>query len=292
MRALLSSSLPLSELMELGLHGLHPGLDVVPGVPRGLMMDRVHLVNVRHVDGVYLMNGRSLLSRRSGGRGRCGRTGGRIELVVSIDATGINGILQVADLRLVLKFEPPTNQRGRRRPVWRRSPFSHRAAAPRALILLGRVLATETRTAGSTFRRGLQVRRRGQFRRRPRVPGVSRWKSRPWSTSGLRRRRGSKRLNGHESSGLGVDRLQRWELLAVTLMNGSQLKVTRRGWKGSLPRRRLSHGAEVAEVERRPGYVGAAGRARQESRRRDRTDRGRYPGEGVRRTLMMMVPGV
>lgn len=221
--------------MEFGLHGLHSGLDIIPAVSRWLMMNRVHLMNMRHMDGVYLMNRRSFLSSRSGGRGRCRRTGGRIELVVSIYATSIYGILQVADLRLVLKLQPPTNQRRRRWPIRWWSPFSHRASAPRALILLRCVLATETRTAGSTFRRGLQIRRRSQFRRRPGVPGVSRWKSRPWSTSGLRRRRGSKRLNGYESSGLGVDRLQRWELLAVTLMNGSQLKVTWRGREGSFP---------------------------------------------------------
>lgn len=111
MRALPSPGLPLPELMELGLHRLHSGLDVVPAVPRGLVMNRVHLVNVRHVNGVNLVHRRPLLpGRRGGGRGRRGARD-RVELVMPVDAAGVNRVLdvRVPDLGLILELEPPAD---------------------------------------------------------------------------------------------------------------------------------------------------------------------------------------
>lgn len=131
--------------MKLGLHRLHPGFDVVPAVPRRLMMNRVHLMNVRHVNGVYLVHRRPLLS----GRRRSGRRGGRardgIELVVSVHAARVHGVrdVRVGDLGLILELEPPADQRRGRWSVRRRPPLGYRATAPRALILLRGVLAAE-----------------------------------------------------------------------------------------------------------------------------------------------------
>lgn len=189
MRALSPPRLSLPKLMELGLHRLDPSLDVVPAVPRRLMMHRVHLVNVWHVNGVNLVHWWSLLPGW-GGSGRGGwRARDRIELVVSVHAAGVDGVLYVGvpDFRLILKLQPPAHQRRRGWPVRRWPPLGHCTTAPRALILLRGVFATEARTAGPAFRRGLQVRGRGQFRRRPRVSRVPRREPRSGSARGLRR---------------------------------------------------------------------------------------------------------
>lgn len=110
MSALPAPGLTLPELMELGFHRLHSGLDVIPRVPSRLMMHRVNLMDMRDVHRVDLMNGRSLLPGGRGRRSGRGRAGDRIELVVTVDASGVDrvrdvGVAYVArELRLVLQL--------------------------------------------------------------------------------------------------------------------------------------------------------------------------------------------
>lgn len=175
MGALPSPRLPLPELMELGLHRLHPGLDVVPAVPRRLMMGRVHLL-------VDLVHGRPLLPGRGrgGGGGRGARD--RVELVMPVHAARVHGRglrVMMPDFRLVLELEPAADQGRGRRPVGGRPPLGHRATAPRALVLLRRVLAPEPRAARPALGRGLEVGRGGQLGGGPRVPRVPRRQPRP-----------------------------------------------------------------------------------------------------------------
>lgn len=250
MRALSSPRLPLSKLMELGLHRLHSSLDVVPAVPRRLMMNRMHLVNVWHVNSVNLMHRWPLFPGRGGGGCRGRRTRDRIELVMSIDAASVHGILdvRVLDFRLILKLQPSANQGWRRWSVRRWSPLGHCTTAPRALILLRGVFTAEARAARPTLRRCLQVWGRCQLRGRPRVSRVSRRQPRSRSTSRLRRRRGRQRLNGYEPPRLGVDRLQRGKLLAVSLVHATKLKIIGRRRKGTFSGRWLPDRTEIAEV--------------------------------------------
>lgn len=221
MRALSSPRLPLPELMELCLHRLHPGLDVVPAVPSRLVMNSVHLMDVRHVYRVDLMHRRPFLPRRRrGGRGRR-RTRDRVELVMVVDAAGVHRVrdVRVSDLGLVLEFEPTADQRRRRRPVRRRPPLGNGAAATRALVLLRGVLAAKPRTTRPALGRGFEVRGGSQLRRGPRVPRVPRRQPRPRPTGRLRRRGRGQRLHRHEPPRLRVDRLQRGQLLAVPLVH-------------------------------------------------------------------------
>lgn len=175
MSALPSPRLPLPELMELCLHRLDSSLDVVPGVPRRLMMDSVDLVYMRHVYRVNLMNRRPFLPGRGRGGGRGRRARDRVELVVPVHAARVDRVLQMSmdDLPLlVLELEPPADERRRRRSVRRRPPFRDGAAAPRALVLLGGVLAPEAGAARPALRRCLEVRRGGELRRGSRVASV------------------------------------------------------------------------------------------------------------------------
>lgn len=116
---------------------------------------------------------------------------------------------------------------------------------------------------------------------------VSRRQPRPRPTRRLRRRRSGQRLNRHEPPGLGVDRFQRGKLLAVSLVHATKLKVIGRRRKGTFAGGWLPDRAQIAEVQRRPGYLRPARRTGQEPGRRDRADRWRYPGQRVYRPVVM-----
>ena len=283
MSALPSPRLPLSKLMELGLHRLHPRLDVVPAVPRRLVMKLV----------VDLVDGRPLLPGRGGGGGGGGRAGDGVELVVAVHAAGVHrrGLAVAGFGRLILKLEPAADEGRGRRPVGGRPPLGHRAAAPRALVLLRRVLAAEARAARPALGRGLEVGRGGQLGGGPRVPRVPRRQPRPRPARRLGRRGGGQRLDRHEPPRLGVYRLEGGQLLAVALVHAAQLQVVGRRRERPLPARgRLPDRAQVAEVQRRPRHLGPARRARQKSRRRDRAHGRRYPrAQRVHRPVVQVV---
>lgn len=86
-----------------------------------------------------------------------------------------------------------------------------------------------------------------------------------------------------------MDRFQGRQLLAVPLVDAPELKVIRRRRERTFAGRRLPDRAEIAEVQRRPGDVRPARRAREEPRRGDGADRRRDPRQRVHRPVMMML---
>ena len=103
-------------------------------------------------------------------------------------------------MMIVLELEPTAyRERWQRRwSVRWRSPLSHGATAPRTLVLLGGILATEARTTGSALGRCFEVGRGRELRSGPSMARVSGRQTGPRSSGRL----------GRRGSGQGLNRLE------------------------------------------------------------------------------------